>query len=142
MLIYLIMLTDAQIDFVEVIVNFYLSMFSLYITILTVLLSFVLSKKEELVMLNDIVKNQGMNHIILGKIQVARRYILKMKKKMVFLIIGIVCSFSLYLYGNLCVYLNECISYNLLLVISCIFLLFSIVFFCGIIKFYISFSKI
>lgn len=81
---------DSIIDFLF---NINLSLFGIGITILTVLLSFVITKKDEVKVYSDIYKSGQADPTIKGKISLSIQYIKKLRRIIVHIIV--ICIISL-----------------------------------------------
>lgn len=85
-----------RVDIIQDIANFNLSLFGIGITLLTVLISFVLSKKDEVKVYSDIYKTSHMDLSLKGKIQYSIQYIKYLRK--VIINIMLVSLLSIYSY--------------------------------------------
>lgn len=86
-------------DIIQDIANFNLSLFGIGITLLTVLISFVLSKKDEVKVYSDLYKTSHIDLSLKGKIQYSIQYIRYLRKIIIHIaLISLlsICSYLLY----------------------------------------------
>lgn len=83
-----------RVDIIQDIANFNLSLFGIGITLLTVLISFVLSKKDEVKVYSDIYKTSHMDLSLKGKIQ----YIKYLRKVIIHIMLVSLLSIYSYLF--------------------------------------------
>jgi len=87
-----------RVDIIQDIANFNLSLFGIGITLLTVLISFVLSKKDEVKVYSDIYKTSHMDLSLKGKIQYSIQYIKYLRKVIIHIMLVSLLSIYSYLF--------------------------------------------
>ena len=87
-----------RVDIIQDIANFNLSLFGIGITLLTVLISFVLSKKDEVKVYSDIYKTSHMDLSLKGKIQYSIQDIKYLRKVIIHIMLVSLLSIYSYLF--------------------------------------------
>lgn len=125
------MINDTQIiALVGDVANFNLGIFGIAITLFTVLYAFILSKKDSLIQLNDIIKSGDSTPQIIQRVTFYYIHVKKWKKINVHLRIIIIISFIFFIAGYIIKYLpvtNFILNLGICLIILSILLLFYIV---------------
>ena len=90
------MINDVQLSILENLCNLNFSVFSVGVTLLTVLMSFIISKKDELKVYNSLYKHNDREVTLKGKITGARSYIFMLRRFTMHVIIIIFSSILTY----------------------------------------------
>ena len=90
------MLNNEQLDLLVNLCNLSFSIFSVGVTLLTVLISFIIIKKGELEVYNSLLKKEDHDVTLRSKINSARKYIIMLRKFTLHVIIIIFLSILIY----------------------------------------------
>lgn len=119
-----------EVNIIQEIANFNLSLFGIGITLLTVLISFVLSKKDEVKVYSDLYKTSLMDLSLKGKIEYSIQYVRYLRKVIKHIVLICILSISSYLIYWIDKFVNtNWIIYTMIFssVISMVYLVFLVI---------------
>lgn len=137
------MLTKEQFELLDILRDLNFSVFGIAVTLFTVILSFIVTKKDELKLLAELNKKEDSDVLIIGKIKSARKYIKRLRRVCLHVVIIVFCSISIFFAGMflhfLCVYLWQ---YYAIIILSLLIIIYILILLVEILIFYWRYSKV
>lgn len=137
------MLTSEQIELLDIAWKFNMSIFSIAVTLFTVLLSFIISKKDELKLLVDLNKHNSLDGLTNGRIVNVRGYILRLRYMCYHVLAIAFTSIILFITELVIKFLSITLwQYIVILILSAIIFLYAIILLIILSRFFLRYSKV